>query len=305
MGRRTWIKIFSEKWLRGSIREEPPEIRGIWVDLLALAGDSAYGDEGVIRLAPDCGLTDEQICIILNIPLDLWIKAKDRFIETERISVTEKNEIIILSWAKYQSEYQRQKRYREKEKNDDVTESYNQKLQQKVTNESYNSKLQEKLQGEGEGEGEREEERDIYNNIYRHTYIKSSTKKKKESSKDGEGKIFSVSEINKFPISPKRRDKLKRLLKGWEALRARYTQSSSIPDVLFFTEKELELVKEMFSVWEKEKISIEDFLEKANQQDFLWGYGPNGWVATFNWLVKNWRKVWNGDYLSRGQRGKQ
>ena len=95
MGRRTWIKIYADKWLRGTIREEPPEIRGIWIDLLALAGDSAYGDEGIIRLAPGCGLTDEQICVILNINNDLWQRAKQRLIETERITVTDNNEIII------------------------------------------------------------------------------------------------------------------------------------------------------------------------------------------------------------------
>ena len=151
MGRRTWVKIYADKWLRGTIREEPPEIRGIWVDLLTLAGDSAYGDEGIIRLAPGCGLTDEQICVILNIDNDLWQRAKQRLIETERITVTDHNEIIILNWLKYQSEYMRQKKYREK-------------LQQKVTNESYNDKLQDKVTSKSDREKEKEKEIKNINN---------------------------------------------------------------------------------------------------------------------------------------------
>ena len=139
MGRRTWIKIFCEKWLRGSIRQETPEVRGVWVDLLALAGDSAYGDIGTISLGNECGLTDEQIAKILNINLSQWIEIKKRLIETDRIAVNGYNEIHIVNWKKYQSEYARQKKYRKK-------------LQSKVTSKSDKEKLQKKLLGEGEGE---------------------------------------------------------------------------------------------------------------------------------------------------------
>jgi len=156
MGRRTWIKIYSEKWLRGSIRGENLEVRAVFIDLLALAGDSAYGDDGIIRLAPNCGFTDEQICKILNINDDVWIRAKKRLCETGRITVNAYNEIKIVNWKKYQSEYARQKEYRKKK-------------EQKVTTESYNSKLQEKLQGERERDIEREREKKENinnNNIY-------------------------------------------------------------------------------------------------------------------------------------------
>lgn len=116
MGRRTWIKIFCDNWLRGTIREETPSIRGVWVDLLTLAGDSAYGDIGKISLAKRCGLSDEQICVVLNIDKELWKKAKKRLLKTERIRVNGYNEIKILNWKKYQSEYERtkeaQSRYR-------------------------------------------------------------------------------------------------------------------------------------------------------------------------------------------------
>ena len=114
MGRRTWIKIFSDKWLRGSIRQEPLEVRAIWIDILTLAADSAYGDDGVISVAPECGLTDEQITAILNVDIKIWLEVKQKLIDTERIDVNGNNEIKILNWKKYQSEYARQKPYRKR-----------------------------------------------------------------------------------------------------------------------------------------------------------------------------------------------
>jgi len=114
MGRRAWIKIYCDKWLRGTLRDEEPIIRGIWIDVLALSGDSAYGDNGVIKLAEDIGLTDEQIHKILGITLSQWQSTKQRLIETDRIKVLSNNIIEVVNWKKYQSEYERQKSYRPK-----------------------------------------------------------------------------------------------------------------------------------------------------------------------------------------------
>lgn len=115
MGRRTWIKIFSEKWLRGTLREECAATRGIWADVLAMAGDSAYGDYGIIKLAQNVGYTDEQIAVMLHIPDKEWETAKNRLLETGRIRVTGHNVIHICKWKEYQSEYNRQKKHRNKE----------------------------------------------------------------------------------------------------------------------------------------------------------------------------------------------
>ncbi|MFA6307073.1 MAG: phage replisome organizer N-terminal domain-containing protein [Patescibacteria group bacterium] len=112
MGSRTWIKVYCDRWINGSIREETPELRSIWIDLMALVGSNLGADNGELRLAPGIGYTDEQISAILNIPVELWQRAKNRLIETERITVTRKNEIAILNWSKYQSEYKRQKHSR-------------------------------------------------------------------------------------------------------------------------------------------------------------------------------------------------
>jgi len=149
MGRRTWIKIYCDKWLRGSIREESPETRAIWIDILSLAGDSAYGDDGIISVAPGCGYTDEQIAKILRVPIQLWKKTKKKLQKTDRISNNKSGEIVITNWKSYQSEYARQKQYRQ---------SDNTKSQGKVTPKSNREKREERRE---KREKEIEKERTI------------------------------------------------------------------------------------------------------------------------------------------------
>ncbi len=153
MGRRTWVKIYTDRWLRGSIRKEPLEVRAVFVDLLALAGDSAYGDNGEIKLAESVGFTDEVISGILNVPLDVWKKVRKALTsgEERRIEITPITQgysIKIVNWMKYQSEYHRQKTYR-------GTKKDNPKLQPKLQD-KLQGKLQKKLHGERDIEGERE-----------------------------------------------------------------------------------------------------------------------------------------------------
>lgn len=113
MGSRTWIKVYCDKWIGGTLREESPEVRGVWIDLLALAGSGQYGDVGEVKLINGVGFTDGQICEILRIKPALWGRVKARLVETKRIEVSSKGAIRIVNWSKYQSEYTRQKPYRE------------------------------------------------------------------------------------------------------------------------------------------------------------------------------------------------
>ncbi len=113
MGSRTWIKIYCNKWLTGTLREDASDVRGVWIDLLTFAGGGQYGDTGEIKLTNGVGFTDGQIAEILHIPKSLWRKAKHRLLETERIKISPKGAIRITNWSKYQSEYNRQKPYRQ------------------------------------------------------------------------------------------------------------------------------------------------------------------------------------------------
>ena len=156
MGSRTWIKVYCDKWLGGTLREESPDVRGVWIDLLTLAGSGQYGDTGEVKLTNGIGFTDKQICEILRIQPALWRRAKERFLQTERIKISPKGAICITNWSKYQSEYNRQKPYRQPKEDTSTLEPESpftnpleiekeiesRELQTEVTTESYNKKLQ-------------------------------------------------------------------------------------------------------------------------------------------------------------------
>ena len=118
MTSRNWIKVYCEKWISGTIREEQPDVRSVWIDLLTLAGSGQFGDIGEIKLSNGIGLTDTQIAEILHITRSLWRKSKQRFLDSERIKIAQRGAISIVNWSKYQSDYQRQKPYRTPKSND-------------------------------------------------------------------------------------------------------------------------------------------------------------------------------------------
>jgi hypothetical protein len=153
MGSRTWIKIHCDKWVSGTLREDAPDVRGVWIDLLALAGSGQCGDTGEIKLTNGVGFTNKQISEILQIKPALWRRAKERFLQTERIKISSKGAICITNWSKYQSEYNRQKPYRQPKEDTSTLEPKSpftnplekekeiesKKLQPEVTTRSYNA----------------------------------------------------------------------------------------------------------------------------------------------------------------------
>jgi len=181
MGRRTWIKLYCDNWLHGSIRKEIPIVRDVFSGLLTMAGDSRFGDIGEIYLSEEVGMTDEQIAGTLNVSLEEWANA--RAILSNHPKGPEENRIIIsplkigikikvIKWVLYQGEYDRQKKYRLMKSRREMMgsqldlEDCNLKLQERPSNSPCNSKLQTisenasnlKSFTEGEGEGERERE---------------------------------------------------------------------------------------------------------------------------------------------------
>ena len=134
MASRTWIKIYCDKWINGTIREETPELRGIWVDLLALAGSGKYGDSGEVKITDRVGYLDKQLASLLQISVQKWVTCKKKLIQTDRVCVKNGNIIVINNWSKYQSEYQRQKPSRQRvTTSESEAENCNSKLQPEVT----------------------------------------------------------------------------------------------------------------------------------------------------------------------------
>ncbi len=133
--RRQWIKLYCYERLHGSVSFQlDPDERAVWDELLCLAG--LCGMEGIIgdhdlRPWPHSYIAHE-----LHIPLELLETTLKKCIDEGRISENGQG-LHITNWAKYQSEYDRQKPYRIKEAISPVP--------QKETLEHYKAKLRQQF----------------------------------------------------------------------------------------------------------------------------------------------------------------
>ena len=111
-GRKPWIKLYPLDCLEGSIRYQlEPDERGVWYDLLNFAAVCAT--PGLIADKDQRPYPHSFIANRLNIPLKLLEVTLKKCQEEGRIKEND-NGIRITNWAAYQSEYQRQKPYRDK-----------------------------------------------------------------------------------------------------------------------------------------------------------------------------------------------
>lgn len=112
MGKRAWIKIHCEPWLDKSVIKLSLAERGAWITLLCMAGNSDFGDIGVLQSTPNRGISVHQIAFLMDISVKQTKRYLDIFVQLEMITIKADNIIIINNWTKYQSEYSRQKSYR-------------------------------------------------------------------------------------------------------------------------------------------------------------------------------------------------
>lgn len=106
------MKLYVSTVFGSTSKELEPAERWIWVGFLALAGDSQW--DGVIKATVTLGYSDEQLADLLAVDTPLLRAAKRKMIKADKITVDEKGIISINNWEKYQSEYDRQKKYRGK-----------------------------------------------------------------------------------------------------------------------------------------------------------------------------------------------
>ena len=111
---RKWYKHWVAESLRGTIRFDlTSEERGVWFDLLAMTAESRH--EGYIAPNDEQGYPDSWIASSLNITIKLLQRVIQKCEVTGRIKRT-KYGLQIINWSKYQSEYDRQKPYRQQQK---------------------------------------------------------------------------------------------------------------------------------------------------------------------------------------------
>ena len=113
---RQWFKIHSKEWVNSSIAQEPLEVQGAFVRLMAYAANGGYGDKGVIKLTDTAGIPDSGLAVVMGVSPSKWKRLKATLVEKDRIRIWEHNIISITNWAKYQAEYDRQKPYRDNKK---------------------------------------------------------------------------------------------------------------------------------------------------------------------------------------------
>jgi hypothetical protein len=109
--RRTWIKLYVDQCLRGSmIAELTAEQRWQFLGLLLLAGDSSI--PGVIYKRKDAdgalvGYSPLTIADMLDVEPNTYDDGIRRMVEKSKITIDANGVISIVNWTKYQSEYER------------------------------------------------------------------------------------------------------------------------------------------------------------------------------------------------------
>jgi len=137
-GRRSWVKLWVNEWLDGTTRFEMSDAqRAFWIDLLALAGRSRYPGIICAGKTPDnkyIGYPINKYQSLMSEPLNVE-ETLTLFVRTGKIALEVTHEapirllkLELLNWDKYQSEYNRQKKYRKKKDgyNQGYKDSYNQ-----------------------------------------------------------------------------------------------------------------------------------------------------------------------------------
>ena len=111
--RRKWIKVYPVECLDGSIRYQlEPDERSVWYDLLNFA--AICNNDGIISDRDKRPFPMSFIANRLNIKEELLSRALSKNKEEGRITISADGIIRITKWKTYQSEYERQKKYRKK-----------------------------------------------------------------------------------------------------------------------------------------------------------------------------------------------
>ncbi len=110
--RRAWIKLYITGMLHGSVRWElTPEERATWIDLLLLAGEC--NKSGLICDNDGKAFPLAYVANSFNISIKLLERTLEKCMDENRIG-QEGGILRIKNWEVYQSEYERQKSYRQK-----------------------------------------------------------------------------------------------------------------------------------------------------------------------------------------------
>jgi len=135
-GSRRWVKIYCYETLHGSVSYQLSEAeQAIWMKLLCFAG--LCGNEGVIADHDLRPFPHKFICHEIHTDEALFEETLRKCVDEGRISEDGQG-IKITNWAKYQSEYDRQKPYRQAQREKDLSPaavaSVNEQMRERIAN---------------------------------------------------------------------------------------------------------------------------------------------------------------------------
>lgn len=109
-----WIKLWIDETLFGTTSKELSyDIRGIWFQLLTLAGKKpCYGQ---ICIAENLPYSNEQLATLLNVPIKILEKALETCQKVDKIKINKNGIIEIINWGRYQSQAGYMQTYRKKQ----------------------------------------------------------------------------------------------------------------------------------------------------------------------------------------------
>lgn len=114
---RKWVKVYCYETLHGSISYQLSEAeQAVWLKLLCFAG--LCGNDGIIADHDLRPFPHQFICHEMHTDPEVFEATLKKCKEEGRISEDGQG-ITIVNWSKYQSEYDRQKGFREKWKERD------------------------------------------------------------------------------------------------------------------------------------------------------------------------------------------
>ena len=110
--RQAWVKVYITGWLYGSVRWDlKPEERSVWTDLICLAGECGKGGKICDNDGKPYPLG--YIAHVFNVSEKLLLRTIEKCKAQERLT-DDDGVLCLTNWKVYQSEYERQKAYRDK-----------------------------------------------------------------------------------------------------------------------------------------------------------------------------------------------
>jgi len=95
-------RVDDYKWIHGSIRQDlEPDERGVWADLLSLAGLTREPRRGYIERSEGVPYPKKVLVCILNISDELFDRTTTKCVKEGRLQVFEDGTMYITNWSRY------------------------------------------------------------------------------------------------------------------------------------------------------------------------------------------------------------